>query len=255
MVHTISVITATYRPVAEYLDDAYRSLLTQELPAGWDWEWIVQEDGTTGEAATMLPDDPRVKPGMGRHGGPGVCRSLALARSIGSLVKVLDADDQLTSGVLARDIEALQQPGVGWTTSRVLDLLPDGSTVEFDQDPPDGRLLSGAVLAHWRRNDYRASVHPASLCIRRDLLLAVGGWMALPASEDVGLLLAADALTDGWFTAQPGLLYRKWEGQVTAHPTHLDPTERTARMRLIEERAQSMHMTTRFELTAERQTA
>ncbi|MEU7633428.1 glycosyltransferase [Nocardia sp. NPDC049220] len=255
MVHTVSVITATYRPVAEYLDDAYRSLLTQELPAGWDWEWIVQEDGTTGEAAAMLPAaDSRIKPGMGRHGGPGVCRSLALARSIGSFVKVLDADDQLAPGALARDIEALQQPGVGWTTSRVLDLLPDGSTIGFDQDPPDGRLASGTVLDHWRRNDFRASVHPASLCIRRDLLLAVGGWMALPASEDVGLLLAADALTDGWFTAEPGMLYRKWDGQMTAHPTHLDPIERTARMRLIDERAASMHITTRFDLIAEQRT-
>jgi glycosyltransferase involved in cell wall biosynthesis len=255
VIRTISVITATYRPVAEYLDDAYRSLLAQELPDGWDWEWIVQEDGTTGEAAKMLPHDPRIKPGMGRHGGPGVCRSLALARSVGALVKVLDADDQLTPGTLARDIEALSQPGVGWTTSRVLDLLPDGSTIGFDQDPPDGRLTSGTVLAHWRSHDYRASVHPASLCIHRDLLLAAGGWMALPASEDVGLLLAADALTDGWFTAEPGLLYRKWDGQMTAHPTHLDAAERAARMGLIDERASSMRITTRFDLAAQRQTA
>lgn len=79
--------------------------------------------------------------------------------------------------------------------------------------------------------------------------------MALPASEDVGLLLAADALTDGWFTAEPGLLYRKWDGQMTAHPTHLDAAERTARMGLIDERASSMRITTRFDLTAQRQSA
>ncbi|MBF6438846.1 glycosyltransferase family 2 protein [Nocardia cyriacigeorgica] len=255
MTRTISVITATYRPVAEYLAQAYQSLLEQKLPTGWDWEWIVQEDGTTGDAAAMLPADPRIKPGMGRHGGPGVCRSLALARSVGALVKVLDADDQLTPGTLARDIEALNQPGVGWATSRVLDLLPDGTTVGFDQDPPDGRIPSGTVLDHWRRHDYRASVHPASLCIHRSLLLAAGGWMALPASEDVGLLLAMDALTDGWFTAEPGLLYRKWEGQMTAHPTHLDAAERSARMRLIDERATSMRRTTRFDLPAEPLTA
>jgi glycosyltransferase involved in cell wall biosynthesis len=249
MKHTISIITATYRPIAEYLDAAYKSIVAQELPEGWKWEWIVQEDGTTGAAIPMLPDDPRIRPGTGRHGGPGVCRSLALARSVGTYVKVLDSDDQLTPGTLARDIEALGQLGVGWTTSRVLDLLPDGSTVGFDQDPANGRLPSGAVLEHWRRNDFRAPVHPASLCIRRDLLLAAGGWMALPASEDIGLLLAADALTDGWFTAEPGLLYRKWDGQMTAHPTHIDPIERTARMRLIEERADCMHRTTSFDLT------
>jgi hypothetical protein len=49
---------------------------------------------------------------------------------------VLDADDQLTPGALARDIEVLSKyADIGWTTSRVVDLLPDGSTVGFDADP------------------------------------------------------------------------------------------------------------------------
>jgi hypothetical protein len=49
---------------------------------------------------------------------------------------VLDADDQLTPGALARDIEVLSKyADIGRTTSRVVDLLPDGSTVGFDADP------------------------------------------------------------------------------------------------------------------------
>jgi glycosyltransferase involved in cell wall biosynthesis len=247
MTNLISVITPAYKPIPQFIAAAYESLRCQELPSGWAWEWVVQEDGTTGEVFPMLPTDDRVKPGIGRHGGPGVCRSLALARSTGILVKVLDADDQLTPGTLARDISALGNPGVGWTTSRVLDLLPDGSTIGFENDPPDGQITSGTVLKHWRTHNYRSNVHPASLCIRRDLLLAVGGWMALPASEDTGLLLAADALSDGWFSAEPGLLYRKWDGQVTAHPAHKDRDESTARMSLIEARAETLHSTTRFE--------
>ncbi|WP_433194996.1 glycosyltransferase [Nocardia sp. CA-107356] len=249
MTQLISVITPAYHPVGEYLIAAWDSLVLQDLPPGWAWEWIVQEDGTTGDVGPLLPTDPRIKPGFGRRGGPGVCRSLALGRSTGTLVKVLDADDQLTPGTLARDISALQQTGVGWTTSRVLDLLPDGSTVGFDHDPAQGRITSGTVLQHWRKHDYRAQVHPASLCIRRDLLLAVGGWMALPASEDTGLLLAADALSDGWFSAEPGLLYRKWAGQVTAHPDHTEAREIAARMGLIAERADILRSTTEFRLT------
>ncbi|QIS24181.1 glycosyltransferase [Nocardia terpenica] len=243
----ISVITPAYRPVREFLTAAYDSLRTQELPPGWTWEWVVQEDDTTGALEPLLPADNRIKPGQGRHGGPGVCRSLALARSAGILVKVLDADDQLTPGALARDIAALQQPGIGWTTSRVLDLLPDGSTIGFEHDPPNGRITSGSVLKHWRTHDYRANVHPATLCIRRDLLLAIGGWMALPASEDTGLLIAADALSDGWFSAEPGLLYRKWDGQVTAHPAHTELAEIAARMGLIDARAEALRTTTKFE--------
>ncbi|AXK86648.1 Glycosyl transferase family 2 [Nocardia farcinica] len=242
----ISVITPVYRPVPEFLSAAYESLTAQELPEGWEWEWLVQEDGLTGDVARLLPQDPRISFGMGRHGGPGVCRSLALARAEGSLVKVLDADDQLTPGTLLRDITALSQPGIGWATSKVLDLLEDGTTVGFEYDPDGGRLQSQQVVQHWRTHNYRAPVHPATLCIRRDLLLALGGWMALPASEDTGLLLAADAVADGWFSSEPGLLYRKWHGQVTAHPAHTEADEIAARMALIAARAEVLHETTRF---------
>ncbi len=40
--------------------------------------------------------------------------------------------------------------------------------------------------------------------------------MALPASEDTGLLLALNAVSTGYFIPDAGLLYRKWPGQSTA---------------------------------------
>lgn len=61
--------------------------------------------------------------------------------------------------------------------------------------------------------------------------------MALPASEDTGLLLALDAVSQGWFTAEVGLLYRKWHGQVTAAAAHVDETELAARIALVHARA------------------
>jgi len=67
--------------------------------------------------------------------------------------------------------------------------------------------------------------------------MALGGWMALPASSDTGLLMAADAVSDGYFSAETGLLYRKWPGQMTNQVAHTEPSERAARMRIIEERA------------------
>jgi hypothetical protein len=133
------------------------------------------------------------------------------ATSAGTLVRVLDADDQLTPGALARDIDALtHHPDLGWTTSSVLDLLPDGSTVGWQHaDPPPGRISRTQVYDYFRANRYRPPVHPATLCIRRDLLLALGGWAALPGGEDTGLPLAASVVSDGYFFVQPGLLYRK----------------------------------------------
>jgi glycosyltransferase involved in cell wall biosynthesis len=241
MTHVVSVVTPAYQPVPEHLTAAYDSLRNQVMPPGWQWQWVVQEDGQSGDVARMLPSDPRISPGSGRRAGEAATRNLCLSRATGELIKVLDADDQLTPGTLARDIAVLTgHPDIGWTAARVLDLLPDGSTAGFDADPAEGRIERGEVLRHWRSHQYRAQVHPATLCIRRDLLLALGGWMALPASGDTGLLLAASTICAGYFIAKPGLLYRKWPGQMTSQNAHTDQTEWPARMHIIESRAEAL---------------
>jgi hypothetical protein len=239
---TISVVTPAYKPVAEYIAAAYASVTGQRMPAGWQWQWVIQEDGEAADLAGMLPPDPRISLGSGRRrAGEPTTRNLCLARASGELIKVLDADDQLAPGALERDIEALSsRPDIGWATSRAVDLLPDGSTAGFDTDPAEGRIECGAVLEHWRTHDFLAQVHPATLCIRRALVFALGGWMALPASGDTGLLLAANAVSPGYFTAQTGLLYRKWPGQMTSQAAHADVVERSARMAIIEARAMAM---------------
>ncbi|WP_413101860.1 glycosyltransferase family 2 protein [Streptomyces sp. Inha503] len=238
MPNTITVITAVHAPGAVHLPDAHKSLCEQELPDGWDWQWVIQEDGETDAVRPYVPDDARVSFGQGRAGRAAMARTMGLSRAEGAYIKVLDADDMLTPGALARDLRALtDRPDLGWATSRALDLLPDGSTVGFEGDPPQGPLARGAVLEFWRANDHRAQVHPATLFVRRDLLLALGGWMALPASEDTGLLMALNAVSRGWFTAETGLLYRKWPGQVTSQSAHTDAAERAARFAVVEARA------------------
>jgi glycosyltransferase involved in cell wall biosynthesis len=226
-------------PSVPYLADAYESLASQEMPAGWAWQWVVQEDGRTGAASAVLPKDPRISAGTGRKGGAGTTRNMALARAEGSLVRVLDADDRLTPGALAREIEAFtRSPSLGWTTASALDLLPDGSTIgRAHADPPEGRLTRTFVLSYFQQHNYRLPIHPATLCIRRELALALGGWMALPAGEDTGLLLAASVTADGYFIGTPGLLYRKHLDQITGQADWTKPSEWLPRMRLIEARA------------------
>ncbi|GHI06390.1 glycosyltransferase [Streptomyces cellostaticus] len=241
MSRRVTVITAVHAPSARFLPEAYASLCGQRLPDGWDWQWVIQEDGRTDAVRPYVPDDARVSFRQGRPGGPGIARTIALAHADGAYVKVLDADDQLPPGTLARDLAVLEADRtLGWTTSRVLDLLPDGSTAGFPGDPDDGPVERGAVLRFWKENGYRAQVHPATLFVRRELLTALGGWMALPASEDTGLLLALNAVSRGWFCAEVGLLYRKWDGQVTGQASHVDPAEREARMAVAEARARAL---------------
>lgn len=241
----LSVITPVGPGALPHLSDATRSILGQQLPGGWSLEWLVQHDGgTVDELRRALGgdgDDPRLSLGANRRGGPAVARNLALARVRGSLVKVLDADDQLTPGVLRRDIDVLSRDdGVRWTTSRAVDVLPDGRIVGFEDDPAPGRLPVGAVLAYWETHDFRPLVHPATLCAETALVDLLGGWMALPSSEDTGLLLALDAVSGGYFTAEVGLRYRTGPGQLTASPGHRDPVERRARAALIGRRARHL---------------
>ncbi|WP_329393032.1 glycosyltransferase [Streptomyces lydicus] len=238
----ISIVTPVHGEGVHFLPEAYASLRTQELPDGWSWEWCVQEDGADVQASAQLPtDDPRIRISASRRGGPHVARTMAFARSTGVYVKNLDADDQLTPGTLARDIAVLEEhPAVGWTTSRAIDLLEDGSTVSFELgDPEPGQLPRGSAYGFWAENR-RPQIHPATLCVRRPLLALLGGWMALPASGDTGLLLGLDALADGWFLGETGLLYRKHGGQITTHPDHQAGPEWEARMSLIQEHADAL---------------
>lgn len=248
MTNIVSIVTPAYKPVPEYVLDAYNSLCVQKLPEGWEWEWIIQQDGCDNDALSALPSDSRINIAAGRRAGEATSRTLCLARATGELIKVLDADDQLTPGALDREINVFSSnPEIGWTTTKVLDLLPDGTTVGFDWNPADGVVERGEVLDFWRSHNYRAQVHPATLCLRRTLVMALGGWMALPASGDTGLLIAANTIASGYFIGEVGLLYRKWSGQMTSQPAHTDPAERSARMKIIEERAQALKILWEFQ--------
>ena len=235
----ISIITPTYNPVPEHLLAAYESVRSQTMPSGWDWEWLVQEDGQTRKAEDILPADARIVFGRARHGGSAITRNFALSHARGDLVKNLDGDDILTPGALGRDITNMQR-NVRWTCSRVLDLMPDGTTIGFDNDPEPGRIEPGYVFDHWKSHNYRLPIHPTTICIDRQLVIALGGWMAVPGSDDTGMFVAASLLSPGYFESEVGLLYRKWPGQGTASAEHTEAYEWRTRMHLIEERGEAI---------------
>lgn len=241
---TVSVVTAVHAAHIKFLSDAHASLKEQSMPDGWDWEWLLQVDGPgVQDIHPTICGDERVHISSNRTSGPGATRTMALARGGGELVQVLDADDKLVPDALARDIKALtDSPTVGWCVGPAFDWHPDGSVTRWHgDDPTPGRLKKGSVLTAWRKNRWEfLPVLPSTLCIRRQLLLALGGWMALPTSEDTGLLMAAEIAADGWMHEEPVLLYRRHPQQVTATTEHQNPAEVSARRHLILERAESM---------------
>lgn len=205
----ISVITAVKGGMDDHLGELYRSLRVQAMPPGWEWQWVLQEDGETGEPAGMLPPDRRISAGMAPWGGAARARTLALSRADGDLIRAVDADDVLTDGALFRDIEVLTRyPELGWCVSPVLDLLEDGSTRPGPRDPVPGLLAPGLL-----EDGERAGLMPVlgvTMCAHTGLFCVLGGWPPHHAMEDAALLLAAAAVAPGWMHADPGLLYRRW---------------------------------------------
>jgi glycosyltransferase involved in cell wall biosynthesis len=234
----VSVITAVRPGAADHLQQCADSIGAQQLPEGWTIEWCLQVDGPPGVAAPKVAYHVDVSEGRSTaRYGPAIARNLALGRATGSLVKTLDADDQLAPGQLSREIEVFaEHPDTQWITSSALDLFTDGTTVSFDDEPVAGPLAPQSLRRYWSAHERRLPVHPATLCARHVAVCALGGWMALPASEDTGLLLALDARWPGYFLATPGLLYRKWPSQLSARAEHVDDENRRARAALIEAR-------------------
>jgi hypothetical protein len=236
--HVISVITPVLGTKADYIGEAYDSLAVQELPEGWRWEWLVQQDGPEG-AVPLPPDDSRISFRVSnRWGRQALARNIALSRAQGDLIKVLDADDMLTPGSLARDIDVLSSRlEITWTLARSLNYLPDGTTTRFPANPEPGPIDQDVIFPYWETHG-EPPVHPASLCVRRQALLALGGWMAVPGAEDTGLLLALNATSTGYFIDEPGLLHRRWPGQTTA--SRPDDDERRAVLNLLSARAHAL---------------
>jgi len=225
-----------------FIDETYASLVAQRMPDGWDWEWVLQIDDLDAALPAGL-SDPRVRVGHGPRGGPSVARNLGLARATGSLVRNVDVDDVLLPGALARDVLTLDDdPTLGWVTSAAVDLgpdeVPDGQGGAHAY--PAGRIRRGMVRRWVTEHQWALPVHPTTLCARRDLVLALGGWTALPSGGDTALLLALDAVSDGHFLDQPSVHYRKHPDQITAQPLHSRPDLLAARRALSLDRARAL---------------
>lgn len=214
----ISVITAVYKPIPEYLREAAASVAAQRLPAGWELEWLVQEDGDTA-TARQLSAGARYE-ANGARLGTATTRNIALTRARGQLVAVLDYDDVLLPHGLATLIEDFDRyPGIGWAVGHADDLI-DGERVPFELRYPCGPVPAGQVGKLYEQTGL-CQVACAGLVMLTDVVRAFGGWGAIPRAQDVALLIALSEVYDGYQDPEVTWLYRKHPGQTT-HPAKVD---------------------------------
>jgi glycosyltransferase involved in cell wall biosynthesis len=164
---------------------------------------------------------------LGVQAGSGVTRNAALARARGEVVVGLDHDDVFAPGGLAALVAALAaEPDAAWACGRCDWLLPDGGRWAKDDVLPPGRVDPGTITAGYLATDDWP--FPAAFtAYRREVLLATGGWPAMPRSEDAGLLLGVAHDHPGVWVPEVVATYRRWDGQKTVRPADLALREAT----------------------------
>ena len=143
----VSIITPTQVRNAEHIGELWRSLEEQVLPAGWEWEWVVQEDGERPGVRDLLPDDPRIRyDALGVQIGGAATRNTAVARARGELVAGMDHDDFYAPGGVGALVEPLAgDPSVAWACGRMRWVNPDGGSWVKPDVYPTGRVEAGVV--------------------------------------------------------------------------------------------------------------
>ncbi|MPZ61141.1 MAG: glycosyltransferase [Propionibacteriales bacterium] len=218
----LTVLTAAHAGGAEFLPDTGNSVFSQELPDGWEVEWVVQEDGAAStDVRERLPDDERVQYSADEARlGPGITRNLALARARGQYLQNLDVDDMLLPGALTTVIRIFEEhPSVHWAFGQAHDLMPDGSRKSFPPWIPPFGLMPAGRLTDWViEHDGNWPIPCAGIAYRTASLRAVGGWAALPVGEDIAMMAALSQITDGWQDEAVTWLYRQHPNQLSRHP-------------------------------------
>ncbi len=218
----VSVVTPTQAHNATHIGALWRSLEGQELAPGWEWEWLVQEDGPHPGVRELLPEDPRIRyDALGVQLGGAATRNTALARARGELVAGMDHDDRYEPGGLAALVEPLAgDAAVAWSCARMRWQNPDGTSwVKPDVYPP-GRIEPGTIAETFlRSNDFP---FPAAIATYRRLhLVAHGGWPALARSADAALLAAFATRWPGFWVGRIAAVYRRWPAQHTVQPADI----------------------------------
>jgi glycosyltransferase involved in cell wall biosynthesis len=234
----VSIITAAHAPGAAYLAETIDAVTAQALPAGWDLEWMVQEDGTEPSLAERFAgiDCVRYQAADVLLGIPGT-RNLALAAATGDLIQVLDADDILLPGALASLIPQFEDERIHWAVGQADDLLPDGTRVPWESVLPYGRIRAGTVNTWAETHRGNWPIHGAGLMLRSTSLRALGGWAGLPLDEDIGMFAALSEIADGHNFDGVTWLYRQHRGQTTRSTSRRHLSEATRRFALQRARA------------------
>lgn len=181
-----TVVTAT-RDRPEELRAAIRSVLAQDVA---DFEHLVVDDASeraTAERVAAEFADPRVRVLRLRESrGPAGARNAALAEARGEFVAVLDDDDTMLPGRLARTLAAFRARPERVLVGGAYEVIDErGTTLAVVRPPADEAALRALLPRH---NPFCHS----ALSVRTETLRALGGYReAFRYAHDYDMILRA----------------------------------------------------------------
>ena len=232
----ISLLTPTAAHHRDMLPQAWASIAQQRVPDGWKLRWYVQEDGPASHMEAFvqtLGDSVAQYAASQTPGGAAEARNLALARCDGVVVMLLDADDQLTEGAVARVISALES-GHMWCGFAAIDdhagvrsQRDGGYSMRLGADAVAPDEAAAFVAEHWVGQVGRGAIrgcwsqfgmlpfHPTTFATYARRIWEVGGWPGLSRDEDTALILAITDRHDGIVSNDANVVYRRHAQQTS----------------------------------------
>ena len=205
---TVSVVIPVYNR-RNMIANAVDSVLSQEVPDGWDMEIVIvddgSDDGTVERARESARADARVSVVTIDHCGmPGAVRNRGVESSFGELLAFLDSDDRWLPGKLRRQLALhsgkpdARADIIGSTGERASGVTAVRLSHTRERWIRDGIEVSQRGLRHRRRGDIfydaleKCIIGPSTAMIERDLFLALGGFREdLEVAEDYEFWLRA----------------------------------------------------------------
>ncbi|WP_299169898.1 glycosyltransferase [uncultured Arthrobacter sp.] len=208
----ISVVMPVYNG-RKFISEAVKSIRSQVLPAGYQLELVVVDDGSDdGSAAEALRADESIVVIRADRVGNVKARNIAIARARGQFIAFCDADDVWEPGKLQAQMEAFDARSTEFAASccAVRQIDSKGASIRFK-----GLRWSESDIRRLLVNDFVMPVPLSGWVVRREVMTQ---WFTedLPVAADLELAVRIAGDHRIHYVAHPLLKYRLHGGSITA---------------------------------------
>lgn len=188
----VSIITPTFNP-KPFARETIDSVLSQTLA---DWEWIVVDDGSQNDVASLFAVDSRIRVLSQRNSGQAIARNLAMSQAKGKFFAFLDDDDLWKSDKLQKQLQLLERYPEAPFCHTNFEMI-DGDSHIFQKG-------YGGAMTTYHELLTSCAICASTVVARREACIRAGGFNFLVnTSEDFDLWLkmARDARAKSPFLA------------------------------------------------------